>query len=122
MADKVIIDVNPEWPFWQRLGANIINGAPVFFWVLVTYFLIYTFNSSPELVGNRDAMLNIVVPSVAYGILSLISGLALISWMMPYFSFRRIMQTGSPIEKATCMLFWGLCMIAIAMIVAAGIR
>jgi hypothetical protein len=90
--------------------------------VLVTYYLLDLFNGNKELVGYRNAMLNLVTSSVAYGILSLISGLSLISWLFPYFSFRQIMQKGSPIEKASCMLFWAGVCISLAIIIAAGIR
>jgi hypothetical protein len=123
--DKNIIDVpegNAEWALWKRIGAHLINASGTFLWLIVTYILLVSFNASEGLVALRDAMMNITVPSTAYGILSLIAGLSLITWWFPYFSPRRIMKEGQPVERAACLHFWGLIAFAIAIIVAAGIK
>lgn len=120
--DKSIIEVDPKWPFWQRTLANLVNASFVFIWVFAVSFLLYTFNQNEELVILRDAMLNIIVPAVVIGILTLISAMTLVSWGFPYFSFRKLMQEGTPIERAACCGFWGAIAIAIAMIIAAGIK
>jgi hypothetical protein len=125
MSDKNIIDVpegNGAWPWWKRIGAHVLNASGTLFWVAVTYIMLITFQRNEQLVVLRDAMLNITVPSTAYGILSLIAGLSLITWWFPYFNPRRIMKEGQPAEKAACLQFWGLVAFAIAIIVAAGIK
>lgn len=118
IKQKAIIEVKDEWPWYQRLAANIINASGVFIWLLITVFLLYTFGLNPELVGYRNALLNIIVPAVAYGILSLTAGLTLISWLFPYFNYRKTMREGTPAEKAACMQFWGAIAIALAIIIA----
>ena len=115
---KAIIDIKEEWPWYQRLAGNVINFSGVFIWLGVTIFLLYVFGLNPELVGYRNALLNIIVPAVSYGILSLVAGLSLISWLFPYFNYRRIMRSGSPEEKAACMQFYAAIAIALAIIIA----
>jgi hypothetical protein len=119
---KNIIEVNEEWPWYQRLAANIINASGTFIWIVVTYLLLRLFNGNAELVALRNASLNIVVPTVAYGLLSLIAYLTLSSWLFPYFSYRRMIKDGTPLERAACCLFWGLIALSGAIIIAAGIR
>ena len=116
--NRAIIDIKEEWVWYQRWAAAFINSIPVFLWVIVTYFLITLFNANSELIGFRNAYLNIIVPAAAYGVMTLVAGLSLISWLFPYFNYRRIMREGSSIEKASCMLFWGLVALAISIIVA----
>jgi hypothetical protein len=116
--DRAIIDIKEEWPFWQRVAGNIVNALPTILWAGVTIALLYFFQGNAELVGLSQAYMNLVVPATAYGILSLSAGLTLISWFFPYFSYRRMMKDGSPIEKAACMGFWGLIAIALAIIIA----
>lgn len=115
---RQIMEINPNWPWWQRLIGNLINASGTFMWATVTIVLIYTFNANPELVGFRNALLNVVVPAIAYGILSLIAGITLFSWLNPWFSPLRIMQTGDPLEKAAYMVMCGLVALALAIVVA----
>jgi hypothetical protein len=122
MADKSIIDVKDEWSFIHRFIANLINTFPVFIWVFISFFLLYQFNIDPESVDLRDSMLNIVVPSAVYGILTLVSGLTLVSWFFPFFSYRRLMREGSPIERLGCLFFWGLVSIALSIIIGSAIK
>lgn len=114
---KAIIEVHEEWPFWQRLAANIVNALPTVLWAAVTIAMLYFFSGSNELLGLSKAYMNLVVPATAYGILSLSAGLTLISWFFPYFSYRRIKE-GSPMEKMGCMIFWGLIALALSIIIA----
>jgi hypothetical protein len=122
--DKNIIDVpeNEEWALWKRIGAHLINASGTFLWLIVTYLLLIYFNENAQLAALRDASMNIVAPAVAYSILSLIAGLTLASWLFPYFSPRRIAREGEPIEKAACLVFWGLFSLALSFIIAAGVR
>ena len=123
--DKNIIDIpdkKEDWPLWKRAGAHLLNASGTFLWLIVTYALLVYFGRNEQLAALRDAGLNIVVPTVAYGLLSLIAYLALTSWFFPYFSPRKIMREGTPLEKAACLMFWGLISIAGAIIVAAGIK
>jgi hypothetical protein len=115
---REIVEIKDEWPFWQRLAGNIVNALPTVLWAIVTIALLYFFQGNAELVGLSQAYMSLVVPATAYGILSLSAGLTLISWFFPYFSYRRMMKEGSPIEKAACMAFWGLIAIALAIIIA----
>ena len=117
-GSKAIIDIQEDWPLWQRIAASIINFSPVFLWTIITLFLLKSFSGNVELVGFRDAYLNLVVPAAAYGVGTLIAGLSLVGLLFPYFSYRRIMRTGTPIEKAMCLVFWGLIAIAIAIVIA----
>ena len=106
--DKSIIDIKPDWPLWQRTLATMVNSFPVFIWMVLTVLLMWYLGGNPELVGLRNAYLNLVIPAIGYGILSLNAGLALVSWFFPYFSVKRIMREGTPMEKVGIMIFWGL--------------
>jgi hypothetical protein len=116
--DKSMIEVNPGWPFWQRAAANVINASGVIGWIIAVYVIIMTYNKSAVLVSYRDAYLNLVVPASVIGILSLIAGLTLVSWLFPYFSFRTMMEKGTPIERASCMGFWATIAIALSIIIS----
>jgi hypothetical protein len=117
-STKQIMEINPNWPWWHRLIGNLINASGVFVWIAVTVICLYVFQGNPELVGYRNNLLNVIVTIAAYGILSFVAGLTLVSWFFPYFNYRRIMATGTPIEKASCMVFWGLIAIALAIVIA----
>jgi hypothetical protein len=119
---KEIIHVNSEWPWWQRLLANLVNASGVFLWLFFTVVSIWHFNQNAELVILRNAMMNVIVSSVTYGIMTLVSAMTLVSWFFPYFSFRRLMQEGTPIERAACCGFWSAIAIAIAIIIASGLK
>jgi hypothetical protein len=118
IQQREIMEVKDEWPFWQRVVGNIVNALPTVLWAVVTVALLILFQGNAELVGLSQAYMNLVVPATAYGILSLSAGLTLISWFFPYFSYRRMMKDGTPIEKAACMAFWGLIAIALALVIA----
>lgn len=115
--NRAIIDIKEDWPLWQRVVASIINASGVFFWLLVTVVLIYTFNLNPELVGFRNSLLNIIAPAVAYGILSLVAGLSLISWLNPWLSPSRLMKEDN-ITRLACCIYWAGCVIALAIVIA----
>jgi hypothetical protein len=117
-SKRAIIDIKDDWPWWQRFVASFINSIPVFLWCGITYLLIMMFGSNVELVGFRNAYLNVIVPAAAYGILTLVAGLTLVSWLFPYFNYRRLMREGSDVEKATCMVFWGAIALALSIIIA----
>ena len=116
--EKAIIDIKEDWPMWQRVLASIVNAFPVFVWMFLTIGIMYYLSGNVELAGLRNAYLNLVVPAVAYGILSLNAGLALVSWFFPYFSIKRVMKSGTPLEKAGLMLFWGLIALSLGIIIA----
>lgn len=116
--DRSIIDIQEDWPLWQRISASIINFSPVFIWTIITIFLLHLFSGNTELVGFRDAYLNIVVPAAAYGVGTLIAGVSLFGYLFPYFSYRRIMRNGTPLERSMCMGLWGMIAIAIAIVIA----
>lgn len=113
IKNKEIIEIQDDWPWYHRLIANVVNAGGIFFWAIISFLLLYHFNSNAELAGLRDAYLNLVVPHSMYVIFTLIAGMALGSWLMPWFSPRRIMRTGTPLEKAMCMGFWAALAIAI---------
>lgn len=116
--NKVIIPINPEWPWHQRFAANLINSSGVFIWLVLTVFLLWNYQASLELTSYRDALLNIVIPSTAYGILSLVAGLTFVSWLFPYFSYRQIMEKGTDLERLGCFIFWSSIAIALAIVIA----
>lgn len=111
--NRAIIDVKEDWPWWQRLFANIINASGVFFWAIVSIIMIKHFGNNPELVGLRNAYLNLVVVHTVYVIFSMVAALTLVSWLMPFFHPSKIMRTGTTWEKVACMVFWGLLSMAI---------
>ena len=120
MNKKSIVNMegSEDWPFWQRFGANLINSAPVFLWMIATFCIMWYLGANPELVGLRNAYLNLVVPAAAWGVVTLIAGVALFAWAFPYFNYKRIMRKGTPLEKAMCMGLWGMIAIAIAIVIA----
>ena len=117
---RQLIAIKQEWSWGQRFVANVINASGTFLWAAVTLFIVYMFNQNQELVGFRNAYLNLVVPSIAYGILSFVAGLTLVSWLFPYFSYRRIMNSGSDIEKLGCFIFWGSIALSLSIIFLAA--
>lgn len=118
---RAIINVDEEWPWYLKLGAQIVNGIPVVVWAVFAYFAITHFSGNPDLVYNRDMALNISVTATVWGLFSEVAFLTLVSWFFPYFSYQRV-KNGSPIEKAACYLFWGFLAIAGAMIISTGVR
>ena len=120
--EKKILEVKDEWSWYTKFGAHILNASGTFLWIIVTYFILISFNGDPQLVALRDSMLNQVVPSTAYGILTLIAAMSLATYLFPYFSFKKISKEGSPEEKAACMHYWGMIAIAVALIISAGIK
>jgi len=115
---KVIIPVNPNWPWHQRFAANFINSLGVLIWLVLTIFLVWNYQASVELTEYRDALLNLIIPATIYGILSLVAGLTLVSWLFPYFSYRQIMENGSDLERLGCLIFWSCISIALAIVIA----
>jgi hypothetical protein len=114
---KELIEIQDDWSWGQRFAGNVLNALPTFLWAIVTIALLLLFHGNNELAGLSSAYMNLVVPATAYGILSLAAGLTLISWFFPYFSYR-LMRNGTPVEKAGCMVFWGMIAIALAIIIA----
>lgn len=121
-VNKAIIETNPEWSFWQRTLANLINASGVFLWVFVSVYLLYTYDKNLELSILRDAMLNIIIPATVYGVFTLFSAMTLVSWFFPYFSFRTLMEKGTPMERLGCMGFWAVIGLCIAMIICKAIN
>jgi hypothetical protein len=119
---RSLIDVKEEWPWYWRMSATIINFIPTLIWFLVAYFLLTFFAQNSDLVIKRNLTLNISVPIVAWGILSLIATLTLVSTFFPYFSYKRIMLNGDPRVQSACLHFWGMLSLAAAIIIAAGVR
>lgn len=115
--DRAIIDIKEDWTLWQRTLASIVNAFPVFVWMVLTVGIMWYLGGNPELVGLRNAYVNLVVPAMSYGILSVAAGLALISWFFPYFSVKRVMREGTPLEKLGIMLFWGLIGLGLCLVV-----
>ena len=113
--DRSIIDVEEDWTFSQKVMAHVLNASGVIAWVAVTIILLYFFGQNAELVGLRNAYMNLSVPASAYGILSLIAGLAGISWLFPQFNPR---EPAEPLVKAGRLLFWGLVSLSLAIIIA----
>lgn len=118
---RVIVDVNPEDPWYKQLFFNIINGIPIVVWCVFAYFALTYFSQNAELVSNRDMTLNISVWVTIWGVFSEVAFLTLVSWFFPYFSYKKL-QAGTPIEKAACYIFWGFLALAGAIIISAGIR
>ena len=115
--DRAIVEIDEDWSWKKRVGAHIINASGVFFWVVVTLLLLYLFSGNSELVGYRNALLNIIVPAVAYGICSLVAGLALISWLNPWMSPAKLMKQDSTTRLACC-IYWGACVVALSIVIA----
>jgi hypothetical protein len=117
IKQKAIVDINPEWKFWQRALANIVNSIPVLLWAAVTYFGLSHFADNPELVGYRDAYMNLIMSAVAYSVLALIGGVSLLSWWMPWFSPRRMMQ-GTERQQLICVIFWAATILGLSIVIA----
>lgn len=113
--DRSIVDIDEDWSWSQKLMANILNASGVIAWVAVTIILLYFFGQNDELVGLRNAYMNLSVPASAYGILSLVAGLAGISWLFPQFNPR---EAADPMVKSARLLFWGLVALSLAIIIA----
>lgn len=121
-AHRAIInmDGSEDWKWYERFLAHLINAVPVFAWFVVTYLLISFFGTNPELVGYRNAMLNLMVPSAAFSVLTLISGIILLSWLNPYMSPRKMMA-GSSMDRIACCVYWGLNGLALALVISASV-
>ncbi len=118
---KVIVDIDPEWPWYKQIALSIVNALPIIIFGIFTYFTLEHFSHNPELVHNRDMTLNISMHVTVWGIFAEVAFLTLVSWFFPYFSYKKL-QAGTPIEKAGCYLFWGFLALAGAIIISAGIR
>jgi hypothetical protein len=119
---RAIIDVDEEWPWYARVGAYVVNAIPVVLWLVFSYYAVDYFSHNPDLVARRDLTLNITVWAVIIGILAEISFITLVSWCIPFLSYKRLRKNGSDIEKAACYIFWGMLAIAGALIISSAIR
>jgi hypothetical protein len=118
---RAIIDIEDDWPWYLRVGASIVNGLPIVFFIVISYVVLEYFSHNPELVANRDLTMNIAMYATVWGILAEVAFLGLVSWFFPYFSHKRV-KNSDPIVQAACFLFWGFLVLAGAIIIAAGIR
>jgi hypothetical protein len=116
---KVIIipdSVNPAWkPFIM-----LLNFIGVIAWVVITYLLIMETRSAMAVEANSTAYLGMIVPTVTYGILSLVAGTALINILNPWFNFIDLMK-GSDMSKLSGAIIWVGTMISVALIIM-GVR
>lgn len=97
-----------------------LNFSGVLLWALVTFYLI-SFTRSVYAVGaNQTAYMGLIVPTVAYGILSLVAGTALVNMLNPWFNFVELMK-GDGTSKLAGAIIWAGTMLSIAFIIM-GVR
>lgn len=116
---RVIIPTEQVSDKWKPY-ATILNFSGVTIWAIVTIYLI-SFTRSVYAVGaNQTAYLGLIVPTVTYGILSLVAGTALVNLLNPWFNFVELMK-GDGMSKLAGAIIWAGTMLSIAFIIM-GVR
>jgi hypothetical protein len=113
---KSVVDVKEEWPWWQKWLASLINYSALIVWVVVSYLLISFVADNPDLVWNQVLYLTVVVPAVAYGLLSLVAGVVVLTYFNPWMRPSRY-KDGSDHEKRTMVYYWVGVLLSVALVI-----
>lgn len=116
---RVIIPVEDVPDKWKPY-IILLNFSGVLLWSLVTVYLIAFTRSVYAVSANQTAYLGLIVPTVAYGILSLVAGTALVNLLNPWFNFVELMK-GDGNSKLAGAIIWVGTMLSIAFIIM-GVR
>ena len=116
---RVIIPVENVPDKWKPYTV-VLNFSGVLLWSLVTVYLITFTRSVYAVSANQTAYLGLIVPTVAYGILSLVAGTALVNLLNPWFNFVELMK-GDGNSKLAGAIIWAGTMLSIAFIIM-GVR
>jgi len=116
---KVIISPDLVPDKWKPL-VIILNFIGLITWAIVTYLIMANSRSVISIASNQNAYLGIIVPTVTYGILSLVAGTALINILNPWFNFIELMKGDSTSKLAGAIIWFGT-MLSIALIIM-GVR
>lgn len=114
-TNKVIITPDLVSDKWKPV-ITVLNFIGVIFWATLTYVVIVKSQDIMSVASNQVAYLGLIVPAVAYGILSLVAGTALVNILNPWFNFIDLMK-GDGYSKLSGAIIWFGTMISIALII-----
>jgi hypothetical protein len=116
LKPKIAIEVNEAWPTWKKWLASVINYSAVIVWVVATYEILSFLSGNPDLQWGAALYLSVVTPATAYGLLSLIAGTVILTYLNPWVRPSRY-KDGSDHEKRSLVYYWIGAMLSIALVI-----
>jgi len=107
-----------EYP-WLQKYAPFLNFLGLTMWVVATGFLLYITVTKEYILYNQLRYMGNLVPSVGYGILTMVAGVIAVNLFTPWFSFVELFK-GDGLSKLAGAIIFASIVIGISIIFLAA--
>ena len=116
IKEKELVEIKDDMPQWKKTLAGIVNHSAVFLWVIFSYLLFNFISRNPDLLWGAALYLSVVGPATMYGILALIAGTVIMTYLNPWMRPSQY-KNGSDHEKRSMVYYWIGTMLSIALVI-----